>query len=251
MRQCWLLGISLCSTSTSSFHSAVLKLVNAKTLDAEVECRRREPQGSRRAVRAGDAAARRAQRRFNRFALLRPESFIYISRQIAVWNCVAFDAEGAVAAEDDGPLDDVFEFAHVTGPVVGFEQLHRAPVNSVDGATEAFAVLGGEMRGQQRDVFGALAQRRQPQREDVQPVIEIAAEPSGLYIFHQIAIGGGDDPNVNADGVAAAEPLEFALLQHPKQHHLQLRRQLSDLVQKERAAVRLLEAPFAPLDRAG
>ena len=132
-----------------------------------------------------------------------------------------------------------------------FEQLHRAPVDPVDGAAEALAVLGGEVRGQKRNVFRALAQRRQSQREDVQSVIEVAAEPSGAHVFHQVAIGGGDDPDVNVNRIAAAEPLEFALLQYAQQHHLQLRRQLSDLVQKERAAVGLLESSFAARHGAG
>src|SRR5262245_45628885 len=248
MREIWSKSLRGCGNTPSS---AVLKLVDAQPLDAKVERRRRKPQSLRRAVRAGDPPARGAQRALDRFALLRPEPFVHISRQIGVRQRVVVDAEDAAAGEDDRPLNDVFEFAHVAGPGAALEQLHRAPVDPVDGAAEALAVLGGEVRGQKRNVFRALAQRRQSQREDVQSVIEVAAEPSGANVFRQIAISGCDDPDVNVNRIAAAEPLEFALLQHAQQHYLQLRRQLSDLVQKERAAVRLLEAPLAPLDRAG
>src|SRR5262249_22421161 len=116
---------------------AVLEFVDAQALDAKVERRRREPQCARRAVRAGDSSARDAQRGLDRFALLRTESFVDISHQAGVRQGVAFNAEDAVAGEDDRPLDDVFEFAHVAGPMIRFEQLHRATVNPVDGAAEA------------------------------------------------------------------------------------------------------------------
>jgi hypothetical protein len=39
--------------------------------------------------------------------------------------------------------------------------LHRATVNPADCATEPLAVFGDEMRGQQRNVFGAFPQWRQ------------------------------------------------------------------------------------------
>ena len=47
-----------------------------------------------------------------------------------------------------------------------------------------------------------------------------------------------------------AEPADLALLQHAKQLGLCPRRQLADLVEKQRAAVRLLEEPDARPNRA-
>jgi hypothetical protein len=44
--------------------------------------------------------------------------------------------------------------------------------------------------------------------------------------------------------VAAAEPLEFALLQHAQQLHLHGWRQFAHLVQEQRAAVGQLQRPF-------
>src|SRR5262245_36685866 len=93
--------------STSSFHPAVLKFVDAQAPDAKIERRRSKPQCSRRAVRAGDATARCAKRGLDSFALLRPESFIHISRQIGLRKRVALDAEDAVAGEDDRPFDEI------------------------------------------------------------------------------------------------------------------------------------------------
>ena len=45
----------------------------------------------------------------------------------------------------------------------------------------------------------ALAQRRQLQREDVQAVVQVLAELSLATAFAQIAIGGGDDADVDLD----------------------------------------------------
>ena len=49
----------------------------------------------------------------------------------------------------------------------------------------------------------------------------------------------------------AADALELVLLQEAQQLDLDRRRDLADLVEEQRAAVGLLEAPFAPPDRAG
>ena len=58
-------------------------------------------------------------------------------------------------------------------------------------------------------------------------------------------------PHVDADGLAAADPLELPLLQDAQQLDLRLERQLADLVEEQRPAVRQLEPPLAPLHGAG
>ena len=51
--------------------------------------------------------------------------------------------------------------------------------------------------------------------------------------------------------VPPAEPLDLALLQHAQQLHLDVGRDLADLVEEQRAAVGLREAAVVALDRAG
>ncbi len=55
-------------------------------------------------------------------------------------------------------------------------------------------------------------------------------------------MGGGDDPDVGADRRAPADRGVLALLQDPQQARLRLQRHVADLVQEQRAALRLLEA---------
>ena len=68
------------------------------------------------------------------------------------------------------------------------------------------------MAHQDGNVGGALAQRRREDRKDFEPVKEIAAK---LFVgdhLGEVAIGGGDEPNVYGDRARAAKPLNLALL---------------------------------------
>ena len=108
-------------------------------------------------------------------------------------------------------------------------------------ATEVGAQLLQEVLHQQRDVVAPLAQRRQLHRNHVEPVEQILAERAVRDHPVEIGVGRGDDPHVDLDGVRVADPLELALLQHPQQLRLQRRAHRPDLVEEERALVRLLE----------
>ena len=96
-----------------------------------------------------------------------------------------------------------------------------------------------------------LAERRELDREDVEPVVEVLAERLLADGLEQVAVGGGDDADVDLDRRRAADPLELALLEDAEQLGLGLRGQLADLVEEERAAVGQLEPAAAPGDRAG
>src|ERR1019366_814616 len=79
-------------------------------------------------------------------------------------------------AEDEGALENVLELAHVPGPVVVEERLHRGGRDGRDG----LAVLGGgpreERLHEERDVLAALAERRERDRDDAKAVEEVLAE---------------------------------------------------------------------------
>src|ERR1700722_5613537 len=107
------------------------------------------------------------------------------------------------------------------------------------------------MRYEIRNIFAALAQCRQQKREDVQPIIEIAAELTTRYHLSQIAIGCSNEPNIDFVSSTASEPLELLLLQHTQQLRLQSMRNVADFVQEKRALVRHLEAPDFLSNRSG
>src|SRR5205807_71627 len=66
----------------------------------------------------------------------------------------------------------------------------------------------------------------------------------------QVGIGGGDDADVDGDSLAAADPLDHALLEEAQQLHLHGRREVADLVEEERAGVGQLRASLPPALRA-
>ena len=98
------------------------------------------------------------------------------------------------------------------------------------------------MAHQVGDVLGPLAQGRQADRHDVEPVEQVLAEQALADQLAQVAVGRGDDAHVGADRRAAADRGVLALLQHAQQARLRLDRHVADLVEEQGAALGLLEA---------
>ncbi len=87
--------------------------------------------------------------------------------------------------------------------------------------------------------------------EDAEAVVEVFAEGLLADGLEQVAVGGGDDPDVDRDRRTAADALDLALLEDAEELGLGLQGQLADLVQEEGAAVGQLEAADAAGDGAG
>src|SRR5262249_23191396 len=69
--------------------------------------------------------------------------------------------------------------------------------------------------------------------------------------LEQIAIGRGNDPDVDLDRLRPADALELALLEHAQELDLNVHRHLPDLIQEDRASLGQFESPDPPLDRSG
>jgi hypothetical protein len=112
-----------------------------------------------------------------------------------------------------------------------------------------------EVGDQQRDVLAPLAQGRQLDGDDVEPVVEVLAESPLLHLRPQVGVGGRHQPHVDRTGLDAADPADLALLDHPQQLGLDVGRDGADLVEEEvpswaasNRPLRLLTAPVkAPL----
>jgi hypothetical protein len=117
------------------------------------------------------------------------------------------------------------------------------------GARDPGPVQEDEVLGQERDVGQALAQRRQLEREDVDAVHQVLAELAGRHQLGQIAVSGGDDPDVDLAIAIVAQAPVLAELQDSQELGLGGRRQLADLVEKQGAARR--PRPRGPRDRGG
>ena len=88
-------------------------------------------------------------------------------------------------------LDDVLQLSHVAAPGTRLQQLHRCITERRQRSPRrvvAAPALLEEVPGENRNVFDALAQGRQLNREDVQPVEEVLAQLLVLDCITRVAI---------------------------------------------------------------
>jgi hypothetical protein len=104
---------------------------------------------------------------------------------------------------------------------------------------------------QQRNVFPALAQRRNADFNHVQAVKQIVAELAFGYGNLQIDVGGRDHAHVHAHLFGPADAVEAALLEHAQQIHLQLGGDIADFVEEDGSAVGHFELAALALRGAG
>lgn len=150
--------------------------------------------------------------------------------------------QGSVAGKNDGALNDVLEFPDIARPVVGNERRQSLVRDVRDGFADPVGERFDEVPHQGHDVVAPFTQGRQVNGKDIQAVVEIAAEFITPDQLTQIAVGGGDNPYVDAVRLTAAQAFEFLFLQDPKQFGLRSQRNISDFIQEERAGMRHFEA---------
>src|SRR5580693_1250780 len=99
-----------------------------------------------------------------------------------------------------------------------------------------------EVGDKQGNVFASLPQGRQLNGKDVHPVKQVAAELAGFNRGLQVAIRGGDHPHVGANRPSPSDTLKFALLQNTQKSNLSVCREISNLVEEDRAFLRQFKA---------
>ena len=104
---------------------------------------------------------------------------------------------------------------------------------------------------QQCRVALACAQRRDLQHDLRQSVVQIVAKLAGRRQVFEILIGGADDAHVDWDLLTSSDTLDHALLKKAQQLHLQGERQVTDLVEEERSAMRCLDLAKSLFRRPG
>ena len=112
------------------------------------------------------------------------------------------------------------------------------------------AALATQCSSRTRDVVAALAERRNENREDIEPEVEVGRGNGHAATSRvQITIRRRDDAHVDVQAARSADALELALLQHPQQLGLRLEGSSPISSRNSGAAVRELEAAAALLDR--
>src|SRR6266542_3718447 len=130
-------------------------------------------------------------------------------------------------------LNRILEFTNVTRPGVSLKQRQDVWSDLLRYfAAILFVVLFDKMLGQRQNVLAPVAQGRQLDRNNRQPVIEIFAKCSLLDRFFQLDVGGGDDAHIDPTRASVAERRKFALLNYAQQTDLRFRWNVSYLIKK-------------------
>ena len=107
------------------------------------------------------------------------------------------------------------------------------------------AVTLEKVVGELQHIGPPFAQRRHANVHTAQAIEQIGPEQPAVDHLGQAPVGGRDDPDVDATGAVAADPLDGQILNRPQQLGLRRQRQVRHFVQKQRAAVGVLELSAA------
>ena len=132
-----------------------------------------------------------------------------------------FQLQTSARRQNDRAFEDVFQFAHVAGPVVVDQPVEDGRRECDHFPTQLTRLAGDQIGGEQRDILASLAQRGDVDGEDRETMVEITAKPSFAHGLFEIAVARRDNPHVGFQGPSAPHPLELAELQHTE--HLCLR----------------------------
>src|SRR5207245_10717342 len=100
-------------------------------------------------------------------------------------------------------------------PVVLLLQLQRLLSDVPNAHPGLRGVTLDQVFRQDRNVVQALAQGRDPDGKDVQPIEEVLTKPTTLDSGLEIAVGGGDDRHIEGNQMTAPQPSEPPFLHEP------------------------------------
>jgi len=98
------------------------------------------------------------------------------------------------------------------------------------------------MTREHRDVFAAVTERGNNDRQHIQPIEEVLAQLPLCDQLLQVALGGRDDPDVHGDWPGTAHAFNFAVLQGAEQFDLHRQWHVVDVVEEQRASLGQFEA---------
>src|SRR5574337_357355 len=147
------------------------------------------------------------------------------------------------------PLDYRLQLPDITGPVVVHEEPHRLVADPLDGLPCALTMLCDEILDELRDVGASLAERRDHNGDNVQPIEQVLPQETVFDRLDRIPIGRSDNANVNVDLVFPPKPSERLALQDTRKFRLGWQLHLGDLIQEDGPAVRQLKTAGPPVYR--
>ena len=90
---------------------------------------------------------------------------------------------------------------------------------------------------QERDILFPVAQGGDPERDDVQAIVEILAKPPLFHLFFKILVGRRQHPDIGCNQPVPSDTFERLLLEDPKHFCLRLKAHVGHFVKKDRPLV--------------
>ncbi len=156
-----------------------------------------------------------------------------------------------IVGHDNAVFDGGAEFADVSGPRVGDEEVEGGIGEGFEGALVFIREFLEEGVGEEDDVLRALAEGGHFDGDDVEAVVEVFPEAALIDHFAEVAVGGGDEADVNFDGGVGADAFDGAFGEGAEEFDLGGGVDFTDFVKEEGAAIGLFEAADAFLRGAG
>src|SRR3984893_16647666 len=159
------------------------------------------------------------------------------------------DAKRRTCRNNYGAFDYILQLSYIPGPVISAQGIHRGRRNGFYRLVHTSGELLREMPYQERDIAFTLSQRRNVNREHVEAKKKIGSKLLLPHHGFQVTVCRGNQTCIGSQGARTPETLEFPFLQYAKQLRLQFKRNLSNLIQKDRAAIGYFKASDALRDR--
>src|SRR5262252_3940666 len=114
-------------------------------------------------------------------------------------------------------MADVLELANIAGKSESGEHLDRGIGKLLGLDPELARALLEKLPRKRRDILGALAQRRQSQPYDIEPVQEVFAKQPLPHTLLEILVRRRDDAHVGLQRPVAPNAVVLAIGEHPQQ----------------------------------
>src|ERR1700674_284422 len=114
----------------------------------------------------------------------------------------------AVRRRHDDAFDRILKFTDVSGPAILLKDPESLRRNAGDRASGFLLEALHEVLGKEWNVLAAVAQWRCYQGHFVNSIVQIGAKPALCDCPLQVDIRGGDDADIDIDGLRAAEPVD-------------------------------------------
>src|ERR1700683_374308 len=137
------------------------------------------------------------------------------------------------------------QLSNITRPRMVEKDLHRHRLEAFQLLAIALRRLPEKMMREERNIFLALAKRREVDLDSVQTEKEILAKAATGDLHLDVGVRGGEDANVHPASGGRAHAFELARFEGAQELGLEIHRNVCNFIEEERATVGQLETSHA------